>query len=38
MTLLVTPPVHDDLVGASLKPQIDSIIEELIASLPDPTS
>ena len=32
----VTPPVQDDLVGASLKPQIDGIIEELIASLPDP--
>jgi hypothetical protein len=36
MSLLVTPPVHDDLVGVSLKPQIDSIIEELIASLPAP--
>src|SRR3984885_5204362 len=35
-TSLVTPPVQDDLVGASLKPQIDGIIEELIASLPDP--
>src|SRR5271165_4485001 len=35
-TSLVTPPVQDDLVGASLKPQIDAIIEELIASLPDP--
>jgi hypothetical protein len=35
-TSLVTPLVHDDLVGASLKPQIDRIIEELIASLPDP--
>ena len=32
----VTPPVQDDLVGASLKPQIDAIIEELIATLPDP--
>jgi hypothetical protein len=32
----VTLPVQDDLVGASLKPQIDTIIEELIASLPDP--
>lgn len=36
MSLLVTPPLHDDLVRASLKPQIDSIVEELIASLPDP--
>jgi hypothetical protein len=35
-TSLVTLPVQDDLVGASLKPQIDGIIEELIASLPDP--
>jgi hypothetical protein len=35
-TSLVTPPVQDDLVGASLKPQIDRIIEELITSLPDP--
>jgi hypothetical protein len=35
-TSLVTPPVQDDLVGASLKPQIDNIIEELVASLPDP--
>jgi hypothetical protein len=35
-TTLVTPPVQDDLVGASLKPQIDGIIEELIASLPAP--
>jgi hypothetical protein len=35
-TTLVIPPVQDDLVGASLKPQIDAIIEELIASLPDP--
>jgi hypothetical protein len=35
-TSLVIPPVQDDLVGASLKPQIDAIIEELIASLPDP--
>jgi len=35
-TTLVTPPVQDDLVGASLKPQIDSIIEELIASIPNP--
>jgi hypothetical protein len=35
-TSLVTPPVQDDLVGGSLKPQIDTIIEELIASLPDP--
>jgi hypothetical protein len=35
-TSLVTPPVQDDLVGASLKPQIDTMIDELIASLPDP--
>ena len=35
-TTLVTPPVQEDLVGASLKPQIDTIIEELIASLPRP--
>jgi hypothetical protein len=35
-TSLVTPLAQDDLVGASLKPQIDGIIEELIASLPDP--
>ena len=35
-TSLVTPPVQDDLVGASLKQQIDGIIGELIASLPDP--
>src|SRR5271163_570539 len=35
-TSLVIPPVQDDLVGASPKPQIDGIIEELIASLPDP--
>jgi hypothetical protein len=35
-TSLIIPPVLDDLVGASLKPQIDAIIEELIASLPDP--
>ena len=35
-TSLVIPPVQNDLVGASLKPQIDAIIEELIASLPDP--
>jgi hypothetical protein len=34
-TSLVTPLAQDDLVGASLKPQIDGIIEELIASLPD---
>jgi hypothetical protein len=36
MTSLATPPVHDDVVGASLKPQIDSIVGELIDSLPDP--
>jgi Iron-containing redox enzyme len=35
-TSLFTPLVQDDLVGASLKPQIDGIIKELIASLPDP--
>jgi hypothetical protein len=35
-TSIATPPGQDDLVAASLKPQIDSIIEELIASLPDP--
>jgi hypothetical protein len=35
-TSLVTPPVQDDLVGASLKPQIETMIDELIASLPDP--
>jgi hypothetical protein len=35
-TSLVTPPVQDDLVGASLKPQIDTIIDELIASLSAP--
>jgi hypothetical protein len=34
MTTLVTAPVHD-VVGASLKPQIDSTVGELIASLPD---
>ena len=36
MTSLATLPVHDDVVGASLKPQIDSIVGELIDSLPDP--
>jgi hypothetical protein len=36
MTSLAIPPVHDDVVGASLKPQIDSIVGELIDSLPDP--
>src|SRR5271168_3577973 len=36
MSLLITPSVHDDLVGASLKPQVDGIIQQLIASLPDP--
>ena len=35
-TVLVTPPTEGDLVSASLKPQIDSIVEQLIASLPDP--
>jgi hypothetical protein len=33
---LVIPPMQDDLVGASFKPQLDSVIQELIASLPDP--
>ena len=37
-TTLATPPVHNNLVGASLKPQIDTMIEELISSLPNPTS
>jgi hypothetical protein len=32
---LVIPPMQDDLVGASFKPQIDSTIHELISSLPD---
>jgi len=36
MTSLAIPPVHDDVVGASLKPQIDRIVGELIDSLPDP--
>ncbi len=35
-TSLVIGPVQDDLVGASLKPQIDAIIEDLITSLPAP--
>ena len=33
---LVIPPMQEHLVGASFKPQLDSIIQELIASLPDP--
>jgi len=33
-TSLVNPPVQQDLVGASVKPQIDSIVEELISCLP----
>jgi hypothetical protein len=33
---LVSPPMQDDRVGASFKPQLDSVIHELIASLPDP--
>lgn len=33
---LVIPPMQDDLVCASFKPQIDSVIQELIARLPDP--
>jgi hypothetical protein len=36
MTSLAIPPVHDDVVAASLKPQIDSIVGELIACLPSP--
>jgi hypothetical protein len=36
-TALVNPPVPGDLVAASLKPQVDSIIQELISSLPDPS-
>ncbi len=35
-TSLATPQVHDGLIGASLKPQIDSIITELMVALPDP--
>jgi hypothetical protein len=35
---LVIPPMQDDLVGASFKPQLDSVIQELIASLPDPNN
>ena len=34
---LVIPPMQDQLVGASFKPQLDSVIQELIASLPDPS-
>ena len=33
---LVIAPLHDDLVGASFKPQIDTVIQELIAGLPAP--
>jgi hypothetical protein len=33
---LVIPPMQEHLVGASFKPQLDNIIQELIASLPDP--
>jgi hypothetical protein len=33
---LVIPPMQEHLVGASFKPQLDSMIQELIASLPDP--
>jgi hypothetical protein len=33
-TSLVNPPVQHDLVGASVKPQIDNIVEGLISSLP----
>lgn len=35
-TSLAIPQVHDGLIGASLKPQIDSIITELMVALPDP--
>lgn len=35
-TLVVTSPVQDGFLGTSLKHQIDSTIEDLIASLPDP--
>jgi hypothetical protein len=35
-TSLVTPSVQDGLLGTSLRQQIDSTIEELIATLPDP--
>jgi hypothetical protein len=35
-TSLVTPSLQDGLLGTSLRQQIDSTIEELIASLPDP--
>jgi hypothetical protein len=34
--MLVVSPMQDDLVGVSFKPHIDSVIQELIASLPDP--
>ncbi len=36
MTSLAISPVQDDVVAASLKPQIDSIAGELISSLPAP--
>jgi hypothetical protein len=35
-TSLVTPLQQDDLVEASLKPEIDRVVRELISSLPDP--
>ena len=35
-TSLVTPSVQDGLLGTSLRQQIDSTIEDLITSLPDP--
>jgi hypothetical protein len=35
-TSVVTPSVQDGLLGTSLRQQIDSTIEDLIASLPDP--
>jgi hypothetical protein len=35
-TALVTPSVQEPLLGTSLRQQIDSTIEDLISSLPDP--
>jgi hypothetical protein len=35
-TSVVTPSVQDGLLGTSLRQQIDSTIEDLIASLPEP--
>jgi len=34
-TSLVSPPLQSDLLGASVKQRVDSIVEDLIASLPD---